>query len=629
MIDEKLQKYAKVLNVLYVYETPFSEQKLFEDCFKSLYTCDFEEFIQKANEFEVDIVFVEFSQKDIKSLFSALMQISAKKVLFTPFDTNATFLKNALKTKVDTVMQKPDDKKVFAQLFESLTKAIYLQYKEKSETKKYQTIVNSNLHCFIYILGAHVQFICEKTKTVFGVADAKEFEQKYLNKLDEAIKNPQTQHYLQLPSNQNVPIFLAASSNSGDETVVSLTPLQNTGVASNGAASVNRLKFIEELKNIIVHQDAKQACAVNIAMVKIVNIQGIKEEFGSYNALIFSSEFVGFIKNFLDSQALVATWTDEGFVLMSEMQSYSALKQKLQELNEALHVKVFENAVVPFVKSALIQIKSNDLNEIIALNDGFFAKGVSLELAKKYDYFETSQISEDMDEKEKVLSYFSNIMYAQTPLKLLNIYKGVNITTTATVEKIEAGKIFVKAKNIQLYTMQIEKKTVVQSSSLPKDVEINVEFVDLKRNIAVFANPTLLEFSANNRETTRVQSDFRFPIKMRQNKVTHSGEILDLSIRSVAIKFPAAVKAQFKSGNVEVTFRMPIETLDEGFYQTKITGDLIRFVELKDHRFVKAIILLSLEEPDEGYVLEYIYKRQREIIFEIKKLALKGLANGF
>jgi hypothetical protein len=629
MIDEKLQKYAKALNVLYVNEAPFVDKKAYEACFKSLYVCGFDEFVQKVKEFEVDIVFVEFSQKDIKSLFSALMQTSAKKVLFTPFDTNATFLKNALKAKVDTVMQKPKEDKETAQLFENLVKSIYLQYKEKSEGKKYQSIVNANLHCFIYLLSGHIQFICEKTKTVFGIEAADEFEKRYLGQLGEVVKNPQKQHYLQLPSKQNVPLFLAESQTNGDETVVSLTPLQNGGISNNGALSVNRLKFIEELKNVIVHQDAKQACAVNIAMVKIINNQAIKEEFGSYNALSFSSEFVGFIKNFLDTQALVATWTDEGFVLMSELESYQRLKQKLQELNEALHVKVFENAIVPFVKSALIQIKSNDLNEIIALSDGFFAKGVSLELAKKYDYFESSQITEDMDEKEKVFSYFSNIMYAQTPLKLLNIYKGVNITTTATVEKIESGKLFIKAKNIQLYTMQIEKKTVVQSSSLPKDVEVNVEFVDLKRNLAVFANPTLLEFSANNRETTRVQSDFRFPIKMRQNKMIHSGEILDLSIRSVAIKFPAAVKTQFKPGDAEVTFRMPIETLDEGFYQTKITGNLIRFDELKDHRFVKAIILLSLEEPDEGYVLEYIYKRQREIIFEIKKLALKGLANGF
>jgi|GEM_PF-6206382 len=58
------------------------------------------------------------------------------------------------------------------------------------------------------------------------------------------------------------------------------------------------------------------------------------------------------------------------------------------------------------------------------------------------------------------------------------------------------------------------------------------------------------------------------------------------------------------------------------FFQTLMKSKRIKFDEI-GIKSCKAVVLLQMEKADERYVLEYIYKRQKEIIFEIKRLALR------
>ena len=638
MADEKLLHYSKVLNVAYIYEDIEEKDPYYQKIFKSVAFYSYEDFIQQPQKCkEVDIIFVNFSGKDIKTLFQALHFLAAKKVIFTPYESNATFLKNALRYKVDVVNAKQTPKPQLEKLFQTLVKQITTEYKIQADTKRYQNLLHARIHFFVFINQMQATHICTELKELLECDSVDAFNKEFIQsgkytEFVEFLQSNNKQKFMEfaLKNGQKQTFMLSIGKGLDETKIVSFTLLHDQSLLQKDSADavMNRLRFIEELKNHVVHKDSVQTCSVNLVLIEIANLQTIVKEHGNYVAYQFSKELIRYLKEYVDESATVASWGADGYAIMSENRAYESLKEGLEQLNEKISYEVFDHKIVPFLKSALLSIKDDDLNASVAAIDQFFSnKALDLELAKRYDYYECCQIKESMEQKERLFYYFSNIMYAQSPLKLLNIYKGVHIATNAYIEKVEADTIIVKAKNIQLYTMQIEKKTVLQSASLPKDVEVAVDYVDLKRNVAAFTHPQFLEFSANNRETTRVQSDFRFPIKMKQEKTIHSGEILDLSMRSVAIKFPVAIQQQFVQGRVSVSFRVPVETHDEGFFQTQIYGKLIRFDEL-DHKYCKAIVLLEMEEPDEGYVLEYIYKRQKEIIFEIKKLALKGLANG-
>ncbi len=609
---------------------------VFEQSFNSVQKYGYEEFITKQPAINADIIFVEFSGKDAKTLFSRLSALGGKKVILTPYGNNAGFLKLALKYKIESIYPPIEETQKWVKLFQVLLKEIIATYEEQKRTKRAEALAHMHTHWFCIVENANVTYISEPMKKFLGVANIKEFEQKYAESetLSSLLcaQNIEDVVVLESFSGEKKNFLVLSESSLAQQTLITFTPLSETVMQrlTSKDKALNRIGFIEDVKNKLTHEEVSEQTELAVVMITITNYDSIVREYGNYAFYELSKEFIDFLSNQMGHHALIANWSSNCYTMLLENHRYEELEAIIEKLHQELTYKTFSNKIVPFIKTATINIADKQINDVVGIIDTFFNKKIELQDAEKFEYKEHTQIDEKMNNDDKIAYYFDNIMYNKIPLKLLNIYKGVHISTSAHIEKIDekldGEEIHIKVKNIQLYAMQLERKVVIQSINLPKDIEVDVAQINLEKNLAVIKNPVFLEFSANNRETTRVQSDYRLPIKMKQGKTVNSGEIMDLSIKSVAIKMPKAVEKNFESGQVWVSFKIPVESADDGFFQTQIEGELVKFAPMEeDEKNTKAIILFNIDEPDESYLLEYIYKRQKEIISEIKKLALKGL----
>ena len=131
-------------------------------------------------------------------------------------------------------------------------------------------------------------------------------------------------------------------------------------------------------------------------------------------------------------------------------------------------------------------------------------------------------------------------------------------------------------------------------------------------------NLKYLEFSANNRQHTRVQPSIRTPITFKYQKYSYQGVILDISTQAIAIKFNHSLSSELLSCDVELQFKLPDSSMSDGFSYMDVSGKVVHVSEV-DITKSKIVVMINLEAPYDSYMLQYMYDRQKELILELKQ----------
>ncbi len=166
--------------------------------------------------------------------------------------------------------------------------------------------------------------------------------------------------------------------------------------------------------------------------------------------------------------------------------------------------------------------------------------------------------------------------------------------------------------------MKFDKKTIIQSPDLPKDIEADIKYINIEKQYAIVENLKYLEFSANNRQHTRVQPSIRTPLTFRYERYSYQGEILDISTQAIAIKFNQSLSPEFNSKEVELQFKIPDDSMNEGFAYMNVTAKVVNVSEV-DINKSRIIAMINPEAPYDSYLLKYMYDRQKELILELKR----------
>ena len=299
----------------------------------------------------------------------------------------------------------------------------------------------------------------------------------------------------------------------------------------------------------------------------------------------------------------------------------TGLKEAIEQLHRdvATHLPFNDAALV--LDSFVIDMKGVDLNKAIAIIDHIHEKHLMAREIANLVHFEVSAKHETLDEKDQVLHYLEKLILNKSPIKLLNFYKGIRISTPARLIKLSDGLIYNSIEKLQGYAMKLEHTTVIQADSIPFDLQASVKLVDINKKIAVLSHFQPLKASANNRQHIRIQSDHRMHVTMTSMKSIASGTILDISIKSIACKITNAKTVPLIDSSILLQFQLPMEHAEDGMVNMVINGK-VQFVQ-KMEDYTKVVVILDLEEPYEGYLVEYIYKRQQALINEIKLVANK------
>jgi hypothetical protein len=225
-----------------------------------------------------------------------------------------------------------------------------------------------------------------------------------------------------------------------------------------------------------------------------------------------------------------------------------------------------------------------------------------------------------MSDKEIISFLLDSAFVNNTEFKLLNFYKGMCINTVSAILKKTDNEIYVKVEQIQGSVMSIDKKTVLQSTTFTRDIQASVKYIDVREKIAILHNFKILESNANLRKHGRVDFHIRTTVAISLVGSKISGEILDISANSIAIRVKhAKILNNILNKDIGLTFYLPNKISAAGDIKLEETANVI-YESCGIDGYLKLVCTLYENSINENIILEYVYERQKNIIKRMREM---------
>ncbi|WP_457598708.1 PilZ domain-containing protein [Hydrogenimonas sp.] len=508
----------------------------------------------------------------------------------------------------------PRSQKEFEGAIARVLPALIEKLQESSRTAQLHKIAEMGPAKLLFGGGGQLLYLNARARELFGIEKMKALPDD-LSELFAPLNESDETRLLRRVEYGGKHLLVCKEEEAGKERLFTVLEL-DAPVETQSPSHVTRIEFIDRLKDKMA-QRIDLSEPLSLMMVRMKNFGQIVEEFDWMTAHTIQKELNDLLLKIFDNFESYGLWQSDMALVLFEKIPAEKLKKMIAHFITQLHLHEFIHDIAPAIDFTLIDIGSDDLNAIINLIEKEYAGSLSVTDTRAFGIYKTSSSEESPEEPDLLQQFLTNIMSNQLPMKLLNIYKGLPISTPTKILKMEEDKIIVTAEKIQKFVMESEKEVVLQSAHLPSDVHADVHFVDNNRPLAILKHLKTMKTSINNRKHTRVTVTSRLPITVKLGKSHYTGYVHDISINSIAIFFNADKfdENELKEREAEVSFKLPWEN-EEGFVNISVRATVL--FNRNEKAFHKVVVLLEPDDLSESYIFDYIYKRQKELIREIK-----------
>jgi len=626
MKNNKLKEQLSNIKVghLYINDIKLTQINNYIECFSQYKNFDFSN--MQMNLEIYDLLFIELKTLN-KESFKLLNNIVKKHIskeiyIFTNDTENLFLLKFALHFSLHKIYSLEIDHVDFEKFLTDISKR-YIS----SHTDKLQVEISKKINSFFSLLifkDNKLIVANEKVKSLFNTDDLLEIENIVKNHQDiyKLISSRESFHSIEVvminENNEawNYAFYCNQFSNS-DEKLVTIIPLNKVEEIDAFLSTISRFKFIELLKDKLA-QNSINPMPMTLISVSINNYSKLIEASGSIVVHNFVKKFISKLCSYKDSCQELTQWSPHFFAFLIEGESFENVKNELDSMHQKLIYSEIDEMVSPIIISSALRIEKLNINDVIDCVEQICSRKYDCDDFNDGDYFELNHLNDYIDEDEQIHQYLQSCIGNKTPLKLLNIYKGLCINTVSKVLKIKDNSYFFHCENLQGYSMKFENKTILQAPDLQKDIQADIVYVNLEKSYAILNNLVFLNSSANNRQHTRVQPSIRTPISIKYEKHSYQGEVIDISTQSVALKLNHSLDTSLVSKQVEIEFRVPDSSKEEGCSVIDVDGKVVHVGSVGLTKS-KIVVMLDLIKPYDSYLLKYMYDRQKDLIFELKK----------
>ena len=541
--------------------------------------------------------------------------------LFTDMDTNSSVLKFSLKFGIKNVYSINVNEDFIKDFFNKSVKKAALDIHKANVSylgeqidevypilifeKKRLTYINSGAKKFYNSdnLGFIEKKIRKNNKLYSLLIDGKSLNVKLL------IENSKKEHkelYCSIIYNEkeHKTIFSILDNNSFiDDSVEHLTQ--------------NRFGFIEKLKDKIIQANISNQ-EVYIVIVSIDNGEKLENVYSKVEYYNFLKEFLVKLNNFKENDEKIIEWNKNMFILLYKGIDLKGIKNFTSMLHNNIIESQKESKFLPIITTSFLSISNKDLNSIIDFIDKIDNNTLTIEETTKENYFEYKSLNDKIDEKEQINHILHNCINNKIPVKLLNIYKGLCVNTESKILKYSNGFFYISCEKLQRYIIKIDNETIIQSPLFPHDIRAIVKFIDINKAYIAVEKFEFLKNSANNRQNARVQPTVRIPITIKKDNFIKNGEIIDLSINSIAIKVKQNIDKTIENSTVKAIFKLPNKKREDGYSLIEVDATILIILKMED--YTKVVLKLNEEDGANSDILEYVFTRQKELVIELKKV---------
>lgn len=214
-----------------------------------------------------------------------------------------------------------------------------------------------------------------------------------------------------------------------------------------------------------------------------------------------------------------------------------------------------------------------------------------------------------------IIESFHRMQNADEKIIFLNLYKGVPISSEATIVAIEGESVSFKVDALQAIAIKLDNHAfIVKNNYFSKHMKADVLSYNFQTNTVTLSNFIyLLNMPALQRESIRVHPDIVATVHLHQfNTVQTSGRLYDLSMNGLGV-VSNENNGIFVGAHVMIEFELNGMSNDR---KIELQGEVINIIEYNNsYRYCMRIF------PDRimsQKILDYITKREKEILEELQ-----------
>lgn len=616
---EHFRRYFSQVSVLFIVEDGLSAKMfdVFSSACPKIRKMRLSDAVLSKEGLKAHLVVLELSNAAQKSIDIVLSKcIATETVVFCDNYDDSDVLRFAVAKKISVILGRNTDAKELAELLKELLISISTKQKEKTKHDNHAKLIDNTDMLFCIKKAEKIVFASNGLLELFGVESLAQLS---------GIENPEDEllKFLVTVADEDED-SVTVKMKTGESYLVSIKRLHGEQLIScvktkiesdSQALSMSHMDFIELLKNTLLQREAndEQGFAVTL---KLENATKIITDFGNEFFYAYFKKFSSFCNFFFEKDPLVF-WYFDYIVILPQIADEDAIKAAAEELFAQSGHFEYEKEVAPFIDISVLSLTHLSVNGSISLIESVYTKAQTQTQSAKIS-LALSSTSTSVGNGQMAMYHIQNIADKAHQIKLLNIYKGLSIVSASKIIKIDGGDIYVQTEKIQKYLMYTERSVIIQSEHTPKEIFVEVRHVDGVEPYAILRNPMFLEFSANNRKSVRVQCDVRIPITVSSSKFTFTGEIFDISVHAIAVRYKNRINGDIAGSEVKLSFSLPSKDSENGVEKVVLFGQITAVKNAEE--FMTVIVAVKMEPQNEEVVLEYIYTRQKELIAEIKKL---------
>ncbi|NOX16278.1 MAG: PilZ domain-containing protein, partial [Epsilonproteobacteria bacterium] len=381
----------------------------------------------------------------------------------------------------------------------------------------------------------------------------------------------------------------------------------------------DRFQFTEILKDKMA-QNSISSSPIMLIFINIENYEKLKNADTNLTMHNLTTQILEILSSKKEPDEKLVYWDQHFFIIFTKEENFEITKNKLEDIHEKLIYLDYKKDFLPNITSSALDISALDLNEAISCIEDINNNSYNKDNFKTDNFYELNNLNAYLNESDQIKYLLNNYLNHKTPIKLLNIYKGLCINTQSNILKIQDDSYFVSCENLQIYSMKFENKTVIQAPGLPKDIQANISYINMDKSYVILNNLSFMNFSANNRQHTRVQPRIRMPISIKYEKLMFQGQVLDISTKAIAIILNHHIKDEYLYKDIMLSFMLPNSSSEIGYDSMEIEAKIVNLCEIEETKS-KLVAMLNLEKPYDSYLLSYMYDRQKELIIKLKRAA--------
>lgn len=455
----------------------------------------------------------------------------------------------------------------------------------------------------------------------FNCTNLEEIQKNILSTLDiKEILSKDALHAMPIENRHKQDYFYhlrTISINQKNEKVLFFEPfIQKKNLGEEFSFIIPRLSFIELLKDKIIETGVEHK-PLSLVTIQIENMSSLRKSMNELEIENMMRDFLLQVKILLQNKIFFGQYDKDLYVALFEKNSFEEVEKIANEFHLKLSNYLQKQKNIPLVGLFATDITKENLNDVLVTLENILHKRVSEESGGQLIYI--SNVQENMDEAATIRNLLETVYVNATEIKLLNIYKGLCINTSAKVIKVTDDDVYVAFQNLQGPIMKVEGETVLQSSRFLKDIRANVRHVSLEKNVAIIKDFSFLNASANARKYSRVTCSAKTLVVLSHKGATLNGEISDISVTSLAIEAKyAKIFDTLLDQVVMLTFVLPSRTTVEGVIKMQLQAK-VAFTSCSE-KSCKVVCEFLKDPAAEAVLMEYVYNRQKEIILELKQI---------